>query len=150
MDNIEVLDFKDFYILVSKINGNSIAVSSEIFNDKESLKKILEDSDFYITKEVPKEFEKDLFSTVYISLHTSSQCNLNCTYCFKKVRDSKDITFDKSKKFIDMIIDEYPNAGKYIVDPTGSGEPLLNKELLYQIGEYCKEKSNELKKKYYQ
>ena len=69
-----------------------------------------------------------------------------CTYCFKKDRDDTNLTFDESKRFIDMIIDEYPTAGKYIVDPTGSGEPLLNKYLLLQIGEYCKDKSNELKR----
>jgi len=45
-----------------------------------------------------------------------------------------------------MIIAEYPNAGMYIIDPTGSGEPLLKKNHLYQIGEYCKTKSNELKR----
>jgi uncharacterized protein len=45
-----------------------------------------------------------------------------------------------------MIIDEFPKAGKYIVDPTGSGEPLLNLEHLCKIGEYCKTKSDELKR----
>jgi uncharacterized protein len=146
MENIEVLDFRDFYILVSRVNGNTITVSKDIYDDKIKLNQILSDNKFCIDIKAPKDFDRDLFKTVYISLHTSSRCNLKCTYCFKKERDKRNLTFEESKKFIDMIIDEYPNAGKYIVDPTGSGEPLLNKKLLYQIGEYCKEKSNELRR----
>jgi uncharacterized protein len=146
MENIEVLDFRDFYILVSKVNGNNMTVSKDAYDDKDTLNQILNDNGFLIDIKSPKDFDRDLFKTVYISLHTSSQCNLKCTYCFKKDRENRNLTFEESKKFIDMIIDEYPNAGKYIVDPTGSGEPLLNKELLYKIGEYCKEKSNELRR----
>jgi uncharacterized protein len=146
MENIEVLDFRDFYILVSKVNGNTLSISREIYNNREVLNQLLEENRFFVEVKSPKDFDKELFKTVYISLHTSSQCNLKCTYCFKKEREVRNLTFEESKKFINMIMDEYPNAGKYIVDPTGSGEPLLNKELLYQIGEYCKVKSNELRR----
>lgn len=146
MENVEVFDFRDFYILVSQVNGNVDSISTDVFEDIDALNQILEDNGFYIAIKSPKDFDRDLFKTVYISLHTSSQCNLKCTYCFKKERGNRNLTFEESKKFIDMIIDEYPNAGKYIVDPTGSGEPLLDKELLYKIGEYCKEKSDELRR----
>ncbi len=146
MNNIEVLDFKDFYILVSKINGNVFAMSADEYKDEEYLNSLLNGNQMNENIETPNKYDKDLFKTIYISLHTSSKCNLLCTYCFRKERDNKNLTFNESKNFIDMIIDEFPNAGKYIVDPTGSGEPLLNKELLFQIGEYCKEKSNEIRK----
>lgn len=146
MNNIEVLYFRDFYILVSKVNGSSITVLPEIYQNKESLDQLLRRNSFYTEIKTREKFNKDLFKTIYISLHTSSQCNMKCTYCFKKDRDNSNLTFEESKKFIDMIIDEYPNAGKYIVDLAGSGEPLMNKELLYKIGEYCKLKSNMLKR----
>lgn len=146
MDNIQVLDFRDFYILISRINGNTVAIGSEVYHDKDLLNQVLIENNMYDEIEIKDKYDKELFKTIYISLHTSSKCNMTCTYCFKKDRDDANVTFDESKRFIDMIIDEYPNAGKYIVDPTGSGEPLLNKNLLYQIGEYCKDKSNELKR----
>jgi|GEM_PF-771021 len=145
MDNIQVLDFKDFYILISKING-TVTVDNVVYQNEELLRQLLNENNMYDEIEITGKYHKELFKTIYISLHTSSECNMACTYCFMKERDNANLTFDESKRFIDMIIDEYPNAGKYIVDPTGSGEPLLNKNLLYQIGEYCKDKSNELKR----
>lgn len=146
MDNIQVLDFRVFYILISKINGNTVTIGREVYHNKDLLNQVLNENNMYDEIEIKDKYDKELFKTIYISLHTSSKCNMACAYCFKKDRDDANLTFDESKRFIDMIIDEYPNAGKYIVDPTGSGEPLLNKNLLYQIGEYCKEKSNKLKR----
>lgn len=146
MDNIQVLNFRDFHILISKINGKTLTVDQSIYQDKDSLKQLLIQNNMYDEIHFNEAYEKELFKTIFISLHTSSQCNMACTYCFKKDREHYDLTFEDSKRFIDMIIEEYPNAGKYIVDPTGSGEPLLNKKLLYQIGEYCKELSNVLKR----
>ena len=146
MENIEVLDFRDFYILISKVNGNTLTVEKSVFNNEDCLQELLFEHKFSEEIGVSSEYNKEHFKTIYISLHTSSKCNMACTYCFKKDRDDINLTFDESKRFIDMVIDEYSNTGKYIVDPTGSGEPLLNKELLYQIGEYCKVKSNELKR----
>ncbi len=146
MDNIKILDFQDFYILISKINGNVLTVSIDEFNEKEYLNDKLQEYHMYV--EIPhlEEYDRDLFKTVYISLHTSTRCNLSCTYCFKKERDNTDLSFEDSRKFIDMIVSEFPNAGKFIVDPTGSGEPLLNMDLLVQIADYCKIKSNEIRR----
>jgi radical SAM protein with 4Fe4S-binding SPASM domain len=146
MDDIQVLDFRGFYILISKINGSTITIDSEVYQNKDLINQLLIENNMYDEIEINGKYNKELFKTIYISLHTSSKCNMACTYCFKKDRDDTNLTFDESKRFIDMIIDEYPTAGKYIVDPTGSGEPLLNKYLLLQIGEYCKDKSNELKR----
>lgn len=146
MENIEVLDFKDFYILVSKVNGNILTFSLDEYSNKEYINEQLSLYEMYKEIEPNGEYDKDLFKTVYISLHMSAECNLSCTYCFKKERDNKNLTFKESKNFIDMIIAEFPNAGKFIVDPTGSGEPLLNTGLLEKIADYCKIKSNEIKR----
>ncbi len=144
LKKIEVMDFKDFYILVSKVNGNVLTLSKEEYYDEDYLNEQLDLNEMYKEIDSLREYDKDLFKTVYISLHTSVKCNLSCTYCFKKERDNRNLTFEESKKFIDMLISEFPNAGKFIVDPTGSGEPLLNIDLLVQIAEYCKVKSNEI------
>jgi uncharacterized protein len=71
---------------------------------------------------------------------------LNCRYCFgqRNTGDELDLTliFD----FINMIINAFPKAEKFIVDPTGSGEPLLRLEELCKIGRFCLDKSNEIGK----
>lgn len=92
LDKLEILDFNEFRIIISKVNGKYITVEENIGSDKEKM------------------------------------------------------TFTDAKKFIDLMIDTFPKAGKYIVDPTGSGEPLLEIDLLLRIGEYCKKKSNTIKK----
>lgn len=146
LNKVEVLDFKAFKIFISKVNGRNVTVDDKLFENEKELIEYLNENRFFEEIENPKEFNKELFKTIYISLHISSKCNMACKYCFKKEREDSSMSFNDAKRFIDMIIGEYPHAGKYIVDPTGSGEPLLNKKLLYQIGEYCKEKSNELKR----
>ena len=42
------------------------------------------------------------------------------------------------------MITSYPDADRYIVDLSGTGEPLLNKELIFTISDYCITKSNEI------
>ena len=146
MKYIEAIDYGGFFLLVSKINGKTLEITKADFQDKYNLNILLKEYKFFDEIKVGLNYSKDLFRTIYISLHISSNCNMKCTYCFSKERSIENLTFEQSKKFIDAIISEYPNAGKYIVDPTGSGEPLLNKSLLYMIGEYCKIKSNEINK----
>lgn len=144
--NIEILEFQDLVILVNKLNGNVFESSIELFLNEMLLNKSLKNSNFYDQIYYDKKYNKDSFRTIYISLHISSSCNMNCKYCFIKDRRHANLTLEDSKKFIDMIINEYPNAGKYIVDPTGSGEPLLKIEHLCNIGDYCKKKSGILKR----
>jgi uncharacterized protein len=146
LKDIEILEFQDLVILVNKLNGNVFESSKELFLNKVLLNRSLKNSNFYDPIDYDKKFNKDSFRTIYISLHISSSCNMNCKYCFMKDRRDANLTFEDSKKLIDMIINEYPNAGKYIVDPTGSGEPLLKLELLCCIGNYCKKKSDILKR----
>lgn len=146
IDNFMEIELSDCIIIVNTKNGNVIEVDKGLFNDKKALNKELKKNSFYEDLVYPMKLSKDSFKTVYISLHISSKCNMNCKYCFMKDRKGIELSFEDSKKFIDMIIDEYPNAGKYIVDPTGSGEPLLELDNLCKIGEYCNQKSDELKR----
>ena len=89
-------------------------------------------------------YKKDLFKTIYISLHASSNCNMKCKYCFMQDRLDVNITIDEAKRFIDFIISEFPKAEKFIVDPTGSGEPLLRLDFILELAEYCHKKSDEI------
>jgi len=57
------------------------------------------------------------------------------------------MNIEDAKIFIDNIIKMHPNAGKFIVDPTGSGEPLLDLDLILEIGEYCKKRVVKLEEK---
>ncbi|MBI9008762.1 MAG: SPASM domain-containing protein [Tenericutes bacterium] len=146
IDNLMKIELSDCIIIVNTENGDVIEVDKRLFNDKKALNKELIKNNFYEKLLYSMKFSKDSFKTVYISLHISSKCNMNCKYCFMNDRKYNNLSFEDSKKFIDMIIDEYPNAGKYIVDPTGSGEPLLELDNLCKIGEYCKQKSDDLKR----
>jgi len=141
----EIIDYGDKNIVVSTINGNQIILDKNIKQTdfKHAIKKynLLEQP--YMTNEL----SPTTFKVIYISLHTSSRCNLSCTYCFLKDKTSSyHMNIDVARRFIDYIIFKYPHAEKYIIDPTGSGEPLLNMKLITEIGEYCKTKSNEIKK----
>ncbi len=146
IDNVEILDFSNFKIIVSKINGRYISVEKRVGEDKEKLIALLNENEFFSEPIYPKTVNKGKIKTVYISLHISSDCNMSCTYCFKTNRSKGKMSFAEAKEFIDLMINTFPHAGKYIVDPTGSGEPLLEMDLLLSIGEYCKKKSNTIKR----
>jgi uncharacterized protein len=59
-------------------------------------------------------------------------------------RPDVNVTMDEAKRFIDFVISEFPIAEKFIVDPTGSGEPLLRMEFILKLAEYCHTKSDEI------
>lgn len=80
-------------------------------------------------------FSPQYVRTVTMCLHISESCNLNCKYCFKKI--GGELNLDDIKRFIDCVLQIYPNADRYIVDMSGAGEPLLHKELALQIAKYC-------------
>jgi uncharacterized protein len=146
IDNLKEIELNDCIIIINIENGNVIELNKQLFSNKRVITKELKKNKFFDELVYSKKFNVDSFKTIYISLHISSKCNMNCKYCFMKDRKDNNLTFKDSIKFIDMIIDEYPNAGKYIVDPTGSGEPLLKLDHLCKIGDYCKQKSDELKR----
>ena len=131
-------------IYVSKVNGNQILLPSSQDLSSKDLKRIFHT--YHIDDEIHSQttYKKELFKTIYISLHASSQCNLKCKYCFMQNRHDVNITIDEAKRFIDFIISEFPKAEKFIVDPTGSGEPLLRMEFIIELAEYCHSKSNEI------
>lgn len=81
-------------------------------------------------------FSRQYVRVVTMCVHISPICNLNCKYCFKQ--SDSELTFDDIQRYIDCVLQIYPRADRYIVDMSGSGEPLLRKELILKIARYCR------------
>lgn len=107
-----------------EFDDTCIPLDSNIKNNECNLPKV---------NQVP--FTPQFVRTVTMCLHISESCNLNCNYCFKKING--ELCLDDIKRFIDCVLQIYPNADRYIVDMSGAGEPLLHKELALQIANYC-------------
>ena len=60
MENVEVLFFNDFYILISKVNGNTLTVDESVFNDADYLCDLLNEHDFFEDIETSSEYNKEL------------------------------------------------------------------------------------------
>lgn len=91
--------------------------------------------------------EESSYGQYTLCLHPSRKCNLNCKYCFKESEylGNEQLSFKVAKDAIDFLVDKYaPCASKYVVDLSGSGEPLLQIKLIKQIVDYCKKKRNEV------
>lgn len=91
--------------------------------------------------------EESSYGQYTLCLHPSRKCNLNCKYCFKESEylGNEQLSFKVAKDAIDFLVDKYaPCASKYVVDLSGSGEPLLQIKLVKQIVDYCKKKRNDV------
>lgn len=146
MNNSITYELKNHTIYVSLVNGNQTLLPNIISLNDNDLKTIFNQN--FMNEEIDsqKTYKKELFKTIYISIHASSNCNMKCKYCFMQDRPFVNITIEEAKAFIDLIISNFPNAEKYIVDPTGSGEPLLRMKFILELAEYCHFKSDEVNK----
>lgn len=102
------------------------------------------------TYDIEKVKEESSHGQFTLCLHPSRKCNLNCKYCFKEsdYLGDEELTFEVAKDAIDFLMDKYaPCASKYVIDLSGSGEPLLQLDLIKQIADYCRQKRNETCKK---
>lgn len=91
--------------------------------------------------------EQSSYGQFTLCLHPSRKCNLNCKYCFRESEylGNEQLTFEVAKDAIGFLVDKYaPCASKYVVDLSGSGEPLLQIDLVKQIVDYCKQKRDEI------
>lgn len=109
-----------------------------------SIKERIEKINTYNIDDIKEESSHGQFT---LCLHPSRKCNLNCNYCFKEsdYLGKEQLTFEVAKDAIDFLVDKYaPCASKYVIDLSGSGEPLLQIDLIRQIVDYCKQKRNEI------
>lgn len=99
------------------------------------------------TYDIDEVKEESSYGQFTLCLHPSRKCNLSCKYCFRESEylGDEQLTFKVAKDAIDFLVDKYaPCASKYVVDLSGSGEPLLQIDLVKQIVDYCKQKRNEI------
>ena len=79
-----------------------------------------------------------VYSSHMLSLVHTQRCNLRCAYCFSHEKISEfDMNIETAKKAIHKFLETFGNQGKQIViDLTGAGEPLINKDFFIKIVEY--------------
>lgn len=65
-------------------------------------------------------FSPKFVHTVTMCIHISSECNLNCKYCFRQ--NVPQLKFSDAARFIEPVTTLYPHADRYIVDLLGAGE----------------------------
>lgn len=134
----------EFFYFINAKTGNNIIIKPEEYeiykNDIEEMLSLENKSNNSVMD------DNYFYETVNISLNVTSTCNLMCKYCFNKAKKNKKLSYQNSITFINKIISLTPNAHKYVVDMSGSGEPLLELPTLIKIADYCYNKSNEIKK----
>ena len=74
------------------------------------------------------------------SIYLTDSCNLNCKYCYEKnMHANTEIKLEVVQKLIDR---EIKNKTKQCILTFFGGEPLLKKELIYEIAEYIDSKKS--------
>lgn len=136
-NNIKLVEIDFFTVIFNLENGKYISVENTLMNNENYISNLLNEASFF---ELKKEFilQDDNLPVITITINLSAKCNLNCTYCFRDILDvdQSEISFDKCIQFIDLIMNNYPNAKHFHVDLTGDGEPLLRFDLIKKIVEY--------------
>jgi len=146
INNAAELAEGEYFFEQEEFNKFIIDFKPELY---ESLQNVIKnDTD---KKEDVEEYKKGVAKTEHVlCLHPSHKCNLACKYCFRDANylEKRKISFQTAKDAIDFMIHHYAkDAGQYVVDLSGSGEPLLEFELIKEIVEYCDKKRDEICKK---
>lgn len=149
----------NFYFNISEVNSINVGdyywdkneFSEFICYHKNDLKDLI--TYFSILEENMKKKQVDFESMKGIGftlcLHPSRRCNLNCKYCFKNSNYlvNEPLSFEMARMAIDYFVFDYAKrASKYIIDLSGSGEPLIEFDLIKQIVDYCDDIQNKIGK----
>ena len=135
---IDKYNFGDIFIYLNTENGRLFYSNN---NEKPNF-----DCNFYEDISFDIMNESYSYSTINILINITEQCNLSCKYCFNKNKSNKTVKYEDIIRFIDKIVSDFPNAKKYQVDLSGSGEPLLELKTILKVSDYCRNKSNEIRK----
>lgn len=142
--NFKIIEIGFFSVIFNLINGKYLAIENIYLDNEKYMKRKFDELNFFEEK---KEFilNKDNIPVITITINLSAKCNLNCSYCFRHESDIKrrEISYEESVEFIELIIANYPDTKHFHVDLTGDGEPLLRFDLIRKIIEYTNLISNE-------
>lgn len=74
----------------------------------------------------------------YLKLVQSTRCNLKCSYCFARKDKRYDMTVETAKKAILFFLDKFvpDEKRRFIIDLTGSGEPLLRLDFILEVNDF--------------
>lgn len=78
------------------------------------------------------------YGDYYLKLVQSTRCNLHCSYCFARKDKKFDMSFETAKKAILFFLDSFvpDDKRRYIIDLTGSGEPLLRLDFILKVNDF--------------
>ena len=91
-------------------------------------------------------FKPDIkFGDYTLKLVQSTRCNLNCSYCFSRKSKEYDMSVETAKKAILFFLDNFGDGKncRYIIDLTGSGEPLLRLDFILEVNNFVQELKKE-------
>lgn len=94
---------------------------------------------------VPHKKGRLYYNDYYLKLVQSTRCNLRCSYCFARKDKTYDMSVETAKKAILFFLDKFvpDEKRRYIIDLTGSGEPLLRLDFILEVNEFVLELKKE-------
>lgn len=96
----------------------------------------------WINKPVKSDFDKFIPKTFILKLIPTLRCNLRCSYCFSRDKNTDfDMSIETAKVAIDFFLNHFHLFSNctYIVDLTGAGESLLRLDFILEVNKYVKE-----------
>ena len=140
---------KDSLLTSSFENPEIETVIYKKYSQKEidlTCKKLKEFKKSNVLSEINIHEKGDLYySDYYLKLVQSTRCNLNCSYCFAKKDKKFDMSVETAKKAILFFLDNFvpDNKRRYIIDLTGSGEPLLRLDFILKVNDFVQKLKKE-------
>ena len=91
-----------------------------------------------LSQVVPHKKGRLYYNDYYLKLVQSTRCNLRCSYCFARKDKRYDMSVETARKAILFFLDSFvpDNKRRYIIDLTGSGEPLLRLDFILEVNEF--------------
>ena len=140
---------KDILLTSNFENTEIETVIYKKYSQKEidlTCKKLKEFKKSNVLSEINIHEKGDLYySDYYLKLVQSTRCNLNCSYCFAKKDKKFDMSVETAKKAILFFLDNFvpDNKRRYIIDLTGSGEPLLRLDFILKVNDFVQKLKKE-------
>lgn len=132
------IDFEEFYCLYNSDSGASEYIKNE---DECYEYEICIKNNFFRKPRTPS-----TPFAVRLCLNPTSACNLRCEYCFSPKETIRKTSKELAIEFLHRFISLFPDAPKFYVDLSGSGEPLLALPFVTAIADECLRLSNQIRK----